>query len=263
MSEHDTKVKANHLEIEKSCMKSYEDLTEKDLRIQLAASYRLIEELGWSFLIFGHLTVRVPGPDKHFLINPYGLMYDEVTASNLVKIDLEGNIVEDTEWDVNPAGFIIHSAVHSSKKEAHCVMHTHTNAGMAMAGLKNGLINIDFSGSAFHKKIAYHDFEGVTLREDECKRISDDLGDKSVMILKNHGLLTTGPTVAEAFMKLYTLESACQVQLMARACNEEYEHVSEEIANRHSKDLKDAASYRLAFRALVRRMLRKDPSFIF
>ena len=262
MSNHEKKVKANHLEIEMACMKDYEDLTEKDLRIQLAASYRLVEELGWSFLIFGHLTARVPGKEKHFLINPYGLMYDEINASNLVKIDLEGKKVEDTEWDVNPAGFIIHSAVHSSKSNAHCVMHTHTNAGMAMAALKKGLINIDFSGSAFHKKVAYHDFEGVTLRKDECKRIADDLGNKSVMILKNHGLLTTGLTVAEAFMKLYTLESACKVQLMARACGEEYEFVPAEVAESHSRDLKDAASYKLAFRALVRRMLRKDPSFI-
>ena len=262
MSEHDAKVQANHLEIEKSCMKSYEELTERELRIQLAASYRLVEQLGWSFLIFGHLTARVPGPKKHFLINPYGLMYDEVTASNLVKIDLEGNIVEPSEWEVNPAGFIIHSAVHSTKSNAHCVMHTHTNAGMAMAGLKQGIINIDFSGSAFHNKVAYHNFEGVTLRSDECKRIADDLGNKSIMILRNHGLLTTGPTVAEAFMKLYTLESACQVQLMARACNEKMEYVSEDVLNRHAKDLKDAGSYKLAFRALVRRMLKKDASFI-
>jgi ribulose-5-phosphate 4-epimerase/fuculose-1-phosphate aldolase len=262
MSELDAKIKANHIKIEESCMKNYEDLNEKELRMQLAAAYRLVEELGWSFLIFGHLTVRLPGPDKHFLINPYGLMYDEVTASNLVKIDLAGNIVENSEWGINPAGFIIHSAVHNSKHEAHCVMHTHTNAGMAMAGLKDGLINIDFSGSAFHNKVAYHKFEGVTLREDECKRISDDLGSKSVMILKNHGLLTTGATVAEAFMKLYTLESACKVQLMARACNEKLEYVSQDVLERHSKDLKDAASYKLAFRALVRRMLRKDPSFI-
>ena len=262
MSKHDTKVKANHLEIEEACMKDYEDLSEKELRIQLAASYRLVEDLGWSFLIFGHLTARVPGPEKHFLINPYGLMYDEINASNLVKIDLQGNIVEKSEWEVNPAGFIIHSAIHAGKENAHCVMHTHTNAGMAMAGLKNGLINIDFSGSAFHKKIAYHAFEGVTFREDECERIANDLGEKSVMILKNHGLLTTGSTVADAFMKLYTLESACQVQLLARGCNEDYEIVSEEIANRHSKDLQDGAGYRLAFRALIRRMLRKDPSFI-
>ena len=263
MSQHDTKVKANHLDIEMSCMKSYEELTEKELRIQLAASYRLVEKLGWSFLIFGHLTARVPGPEKHFLINPYGLMYDEVTASNLVKIDLDGNIVDpDNEWEVNPAGFIIHSAVHSTKSNAHCVMHTHTNAGMAMAGLKQGLINIDFSGSAFHNKVAYHDFEGVTLRNDECERIAKDLGEKTIMILRNHGLLTTGPTVAEAFMKLYTLESACQVQLMARACGEKLEYVSENILQRHAKDLKDAGSYKLAFRALVRRMLREDASFI-
>ena len=262
MSKHDTKVKANHIEIEESCMKDYEDLSEKELRIQLAASYRLVEELGWSFLIFGHLTARVPGPEKHFLINPYGLMYDEINASNLVKINLEGKKVEESDWEVNPAGFIIHSAVHSSKSHAHCVMHTHTNAGMAMAALKKGLINIDFSGSAFHNRVAYHDFEGVTLRQDECERIADDLGEKSIMVLKNHGLLTTGETVAEAFMKLYTLESACKVQLLARACGEDYEFVPDDVAESHARDLKDAASYKLAFRALVRRMLRKDPTFI-
>ena len=262
MSNLENKLKAKHYEIEMSCMKDYNELTEKDLRIQLAASYRLVEELGWSFLIFGHLTARVPGVQKHFLINPYGLMYDEINASNLVKINLRGEKVEKSDWGVNPAGFIIHSAVHSSKSDAHCVMHTHTNAGMAMAALKKGLINIDFSGSSFHKKVAYHDFEGVTIRKDECERIAIDLGEKSVMVLKNHGLLTTGQTVAEAFMKLYTLESACKVQLLARACKEDYEFVPDEIAESHSKDLKDAASYRLAFRALVRRMLRKDPSFI-
>ena len=262
MSEHDTKVKANHNDIEESCMKDYEELSEKDLRIQLAASYRLVEKLGWSYLIFGHLTARVPGPEKHFLINPYGLMYDEVTASNLVKIDLEGNIVEPSDWEVNPAGFIIHSAIHSSKSNAHCVMHTHTNAGMAMAALKQGLINIDFNGSAFHNKVAYHDFEGVTLREDECKRIADDLGEKSIMILRNHGLLTAGSTVADAFMKLHLLESACKVQLMARACGEDLEFVPENVLESHAQGLKDSGSFKLAFRALVRRMLRQDSSFI-
>ena len=189
-------------------------------------------------------------------------MYDEINASNLVKINLEGKKVEESDWEVNPAGFIIHSAVHSSKSHAHCVMHTHTNAGMAMAALKKGLINIDFSGSAFHNRVAYHDFEGVTLRKDECKRIADDLGERSIMVLKNHGLLTTGETVAEAFMKLYTLESACKVQLLTRACGEDYEFVPDDVAESHARDLKDAASYKLAFRALVRRMLRKDPTFI-
>ena len=139
-----TKTNFTKNKIEDICLKDYEDMTEQDLRIQLAAAYRIVEDLGWSFLIFGHLTVRVPGPEKHFLINPYGLMYDEVNASNLVKIDLEGNIVEPSDWDINPAGFIIHSAIHSSKPDAHCVLHTHTTAGMGMASLKKGLINIDF-----------------------------------------------------------------------------------------------------------------------
>ena len=141
---------------------------EWDTRVDLAAFYRTIPYFGWDDLIFTHISARVPGTEDHFLINPYGLMYDEVTASNLVKIDLQGNIVEPSKWEVNPAGFIIHSAIHSNKFNAHCVMHTHTNAGMAMAALKQGLINIDFSGSAFHNKVAYHDFEGVTLKKKCC-----------------------------------------------------------------------------------------------
>ena len=241
---------------------SNKNLSEKELRVQLAAAYRIFNHLKWDYLIYGHITVRVPGPEKHFLINPFGLRYDEVTASNLVKIDLEGNIVEDSEYPVNPAGFIIHSAIHSTREDAHCIMHTHTPAGMAAAALKNPIKNIDFDSTSLINQIAFHDFEGVTVRAEECARLSNNLGNKSIMILKNHGLLTTGSTVAEAFLKLYTLESACKVQLMARACNEEMEYVPEEIANRHSNDLKDTASYKLAFRALMRRMLKKDPSFI-
>ncbi len=263
MGLHETNIKFQKEEIEDICLKNYEDMTEQDLRIQLAAAYRIVEDLGWSFLIFGHLTVRVPGPEKHFLINPYGLMYDEVNASNLVKIDLEGNIVEPSEWNINPAGFIIHSAIHSSKHNAHCVLHTHTNAGMALASLKKGLVNIDFSGSSFHNKISYHDFEGVTLRKEECARLADDLGSNNAMILRNHGLLTTGKTVAEAFIRLYMLESACRVQLLARASGEELEQIPLSIVESHIKELSDdATAPKLAFKALLRKALKKDPSFL-
>ena len=165
MSKHDTKVKANHNDIEESCMKDYEELSEQDLRIQLAASYRLVEKLGWSYLIFGHLTARVPGPEKHFLINPFGLRYDEVTASNLVKIDLDGNIVGESEYPVNPAGFIIHSAIHSAREDAHCVMHTHTPAGMAAAALKEPIKNIDFDsisdGEEIELSFDYYEEDGL------------------------------------------------------------------------------------------------------
>ena len=249
--------------IENICLKDYEDMDETALRIQLAASYRIIESLGWSYLIFGHLTVRLPGPKNHFLINPFGLMYDEVTASNLVKIDLDGNIIGNSEWGINPAGFIIHSSIHSSKEDAHCVMHTHTTAGMAMAALAKGLINIDFNGTSFHNKVSYHDFEGVTIRKEECERLANDLGNNSVMILKNHGLLTTGKTIAEAFIKLYTLENACKVQLLARASGEKLEEVPIKIAENHIKGLNNSGNAKLAYKALVRKALKKDPSFIY
>ena len=240
--------------------KKYTD-EEWENRVNLAACYHLADYFGWTDIVWNHITSKASKHKNTFLINKFGLRYDEITASNLLEIDQEGNVVSG-EGDINYTGFVIHGAIHHQKKNIHCVMHTHTNAGMAMAALKKGLINIDFSGSAFHKRVAYHDFEGVTLRQDECKRIADDLGEKSIMVLKNHGLLTTGETIAEAFMKLYTLESACKVQLMARACNENYEFVPDDIAENHARDLKDAASYKLAFRALIRRMLRKDPSFI-
>ncbi len=249
-------------EIENSCLKQYEELTEEELRIQLAAAYRIVERLGWSYLIFGHLTVRVPGPEKHFLINPFGLMYDEVTASNLVKINLQGDIVESSKYDVNPAGFIIHSAIHSARKDAHCVMHTHTKAGMAMASLKKGLLNIDFSGSSFYNRISDHGFEGVTLREEECETLAKDLGKNHAMILKNHGLLTTGKTIADALITLYKLEDACQVQLLARGTAEELEEIPINVVESHISELKNVGNTTaLAFQALVRRELKHDSSF--
>jgi len=236
-------------------------LTEKELRIQLAAAYRIFNHLKWDYLIYGHITVRIPGPDKHFLINPFGLRYDEVTASNLVKIDLEGNIVEPSNHPVNPAGFVIHSAIHSTRDDAHCVMHTHTKAGMAAAGLKNPIKNIDFDSTSLTDRIAYHDFEGLTVREEECQRLSNNLGNKSVMILRNHGLLSVGSTVAHAFIRLHSLERACQVQMLARSLNEELIEVSDNIAKAHANELEKADNGELAFNAMMRLMEKIDPSF--
>ncbi len=238
-----------------------EVLTEKELRIQLAAAYRIFNHFNWDYLIYGHLTVRVPGPEKHFLINPFGLRYDEVTASNLVKIDIEGNIVEPSEYPVNPAGFIIHSAIHSSREDAHCVMHSHTNAGMAAAALKDPIRNIDFAGISFANRIAYHDFEGVTFRHEECRRLSEDLGDKDVMILRNHGLLSVGETIPQAFIRMHDLERACQVQMLARAVNSETLEVSDNLAKDHADALANTDKGELAFKALMRLMEKKDASF--
>ena len=236
-------------------------LTERDLRIQLAAAYRIFNHLKWDYLIYVHITVRVPGPEKHFLINPFGLRYDEVTASNLVKIDLDGNIVGESEYPVNPAGFIIHSAIHSTREDAHCVMHTHTPAGMAAAALKEPIKNIDFDSIALTNQIAFHDFEGVTVRAEECKRLSDNLGKKSVMILRNHGLLSVGSTIPHAFIRLHSLERACLVQTLARSTNEDLIEVSDNIAKSHANEIENSDKGELAFNAMMRLMEKIDPSY--
>jgi ribulose-5-phosphate 4-epimerase/fuculose-1-phosphate aldolase len=192
------------------------DEGEAVLRRQLAAAYRLVDHFGWTELIYGHLTARVPGDQPHFLINPYGLNYDEVTASNLVKIDLEGNKVEASPHPVNYAGFVIHSAIHMAHATRHrVVMHTHTRAGMAVCALQEGLLPISMVATAFHGKLSYHDYEGPSLDLDERGRLLENLGDNQAMMLRNHGLLTTGRSVPEAFLRLYRLERACQIQVDA------------------------------------------------
>ena len=176
---------------------------ELSIRIELAAAYRLVDFFGWCELIYGHLTAHVPGPEPHFLINPYGLNYDEVTATNLIKIDINGKMVEPSPYAVNEAGFVIHSAVHMMSKENNrVVMHTHSRAGMAIAALEEGLLPISMGATAFFEDIAYHDYEGPSLYLDERERLQESLGDKRVLILRNHGLLTVGRTVAEAFIRL-------------------------------------------------------------
>ena len=200
-------------------------------------------------------------PEKHFLINPFGLRYDEVTASNLVKIDLDGNIVEKSEHPVNPAGFIIHSAIHSTREDAHCVMHTHTPAGMAAAALKEPIKNIDFDSTSLTNQIAFHDFEGVTVRKEECERLSNNLGKKSVMILRNHGLLSVGSTIAHAFIRLHSLERACLIQTLARSTNEDLIEVSDNIAKAHANEIENSDKGELAFNSMMRLMDKIDPSY--
>ena len=188
---------------------------ERSIRIELAAAYRLVDFFGWCELIYGHLTAHVPGPEPHFLINPYGLNYDEVTATNLIKIDINGKMVEPSSYAVNEAGFVIHSAVHMMSKENNrVVMHTHSRSGMAIAALEEGLLPISMGATAFFEDIAYHDYEGPSLYLEERERLQESLGDKKVLILRNHGLLTVGRTVAEAFIRLYRLESAVRFSWM-------------------------------------------------
>ena len=186
---------------------------EAKARRDLAACYRIFDHLGWIELIYNHITVKVPGPEHHFLINPYGLMYNEVTASNLVKIDLGGRIIGDARYPVNPAGFIIHSAIHEALPQAQCVMHVHTTAGMAVACKEGGLAMTNFYSAVLYNQVGYHDFEGITVNPGEKERIVASLGDYRYLILRNHGLLTWGETIPEAFVRMWTLNRACEIQI--------------------------------------------------
>ena len=186
---------------------------ERKARVELAAAYRIFDMLGWTEMIFNHITVRVPGPEKMFLINPFGLHYSEITASSLVLIDIDGNPVRETKWPVNRAGFVIHSAIHGAIPQAHCVMHTHTTTGIAVACLEEGLSPHNFYGAMLVGRVAYHEFEGVTVESGEKERLVRDIGDKPAVILRNHGLLAWGPSVPEAFLMLWTLQRACDVQI--------------------------------------------------
>jgi len=195
--------------------------TERSARVQLAACYRIFNHLGWVEMIFNHITLRVPGPEKLFLINPFGLHYSEITASSLVLIDIDGNPVRESKYPVNRAGFVIHSAIHAALAEAHCVMHTHTTTGMAVACLKNGLSPTNFYAAQLHDGVAYHEFEGITVEEGEKSRLVASIGAggsfKRAVVLRNHGLLAWGPTVQEAYMTLWTLQRACDVQIASSA----------------------------------------------
>ncbi|WP_377704155.1 class II aldolase/adducin family protein [Pseudoduganella sp. UC29_71] len=193
---------------------------EWQLRVDLAACYRLVAMHGWSDLVFTHISARIPGPEHHFLINPYGLMFDEITASSLVKVDKDCNKLIESPFPVNPAGFVIHSAVHAAREDAHCVIHTHTRAGVAVSAQKCGVLPISQQSTFVLASLAYHDYEGVAFRDEEKPRLQDDLGRANFLMLRNHGLLTCGGTVADAFLSMYIFESACQIQLAAQAGGE-------------------------------------------
>lgn len=188
---------------------------ERQARVRLAACYRVFDHLGWTESIFNHITLRVPGPETVFLINPFGLHYSEVTASNLVAVDLEGRPVRPAGHPLNLAGFVIHGAIHGHIPAAHCVMHTHTTTGSAVACLEDGLSHDSFYGAQLHGQVAYHDFEGVTVNLEERARMLASIGDRRVVILRNHGLLTWGETLEEAFMWLWLLQRACDIQIAA------------------------------------------------
>jgi ribulose-5-phosphate 4-epimerase/fuculose-1-phosphate aldolase len=187
------------------------------LRRELAAVYRLVAHFRMTDLIFTHISVRLPGPEHHFLINPYGLMFEEISASSLIKIDLEGEAVTPTHYKVNPAGFVIHSAIHQGRDDAKAIVHTHTRAGCAVAAQRDGLLPVNQMALSYYNKIGYHDYEGIAVNPEERARIVEDLGDNDALILRNHGLLTVGETPREAFMRMYYLERSCEIQLSAQA----------------------------------------------
>jgi len=191
--------------------------TEQQLRVDLAACYRLVALYGWDDLVFTHISARVPGPEHHFLINPYGLLFEEVTASSLVKVDRRGERVGPSPHLVNPAGFVIHSAVHEARPDVACVLHLHTPAGVAVSAQRDGLLPVSQQATIALTSLGYHDYEGIALRDDEKPRLVADLGDRACLVLRNHGLLTVGRTVADAFLAMYTLQRACEVQVLAQA----------------------------------------------
>ncbi|MEP7138270.1 MAG: class II aldolase/adducin family protein [Caldimonas sp.] len=209
------------------------------LRVQLAACYRVFDHLGWTELVFNHITVRVPGDRPAYLINPFGLNYREVTPRNLIKVGLDGVALEPTEHLVNRAGFVIHSAVHAARSDAHCIMHTHTTAGMAVACKQAGLGHDDFYGAELFGDVAYHSFEGITVHEDEGPRLVTSLADKRILILRNHGMLVVGSDVFNAFRWMWTLQRACEVQVAAAALPGQDIPLSDEVRRTCARDARD------------------------
>jgi len=233
-------------------------------RIDLAAAYRLVAHYGWDDLIFTHLSARVPGPEHHFLINPYGMMFEEITASSLLKINLKGEIVSPSPYFINPAGFTIHSAVHAAREDALCVIHLHTDYGIAVSAQKDGLLPISQQSLFALASLSYHEYEGLALNEDEKSRLVSDLGDKTNMILRNHGLLTVGKTAAEAFLSMYILERACRIQVLAQSGGGTLLPVSEPILESVAAQLGAVTvgqGAQLAWPGLLRKLDRMDPSY--
>lgn len=237
---------------------------EWQLRVDLAAAYRLIALHGWDDLIFTHVSARIPGDEHHFLINPYGMMFEEITASSLVRIDQQGNKINPDDFDINPAGFTIHSAIHAVRDDATCVMHTHTTAGVAVSAQKDGLLPLSQQSLFPLSNLAYHDYEGVALREDEKARLQKDLGSNNFMILRNHGLLTTGGSIADAFLGMYILQRACEVQIQALSGNRDMTPIPAGIVDtirQQAEQVTRGMGGQLAWPGLLRKLDRTNPGF--
>jgi ribulose-5-phosphate 4-epimerase/fuculose-1-phosphate aldolase len=233
------------------------------LRVDLAACYRLIAHFGWDDLVFTHISAKVPG-SHDFLINPYGLMFDEVTASNLVRVDLAGNKTLESPYEINPAGYTIHSAIHEARDDAGCVLHTHTMAGVAVSCQKAGLLPISQQASLIVQSLAYHDYEGLALNPDEKGRLQQNLGRARHLMLRNHGLLTVGRTVSDAFLSMYTFQRACEIQVLAQGSGAELLHIPQAVLDtvpEYSRAVMRGAGSGLTWPALLRRLDRIDTSY--
>ena len=237
---------------------------EWQLRVDLAACYRLVALYGWSDLIFTHISARIPGPEHHFLINPYGLMFDEITASSLVKVDMQCNKLIDSPYPVNPAGFVIHSAVHEVREDVQCVLHTHTRAGVAVSAQKHGLLPISQQSTFVLASLAYHGYEGVAFRDEEKPRLQADLGQANFLMLRNHGLLTCGKTIADAFLAMYTFEAACKIQIDAQAGGGELTQVHPQILTGVAQAMQvqtGGLGGAFVWPSLIRKLDRIDPGY--
>ncbi len=237
---------------------------EWEQRVALAACYRLVALYGWDDLIFTHISARVPGPEHHFLINPYGWLFSEVTASSLVKVDLDGGKIGNSPHEINPAGFTIHSAIHSARDDAQAVLHVHSVNGVAVSAQRDGLLPLLQHSMFVLSSLAYHDYEGVALNDDEKPRLVADLGDKRCLMLRNHGLLTVGRSVADAFVAMYFFEAACMMQIRAQAGGGALTLISPAIvksAEASFKQVTHGAGASLAWPALLRKLDRLDPSY--
>jgi ribulose-5-phosphate 4-epimerase/fuculose-1-phosphate aldolase len=236
---------------------------EWQVRVDLAAAYRLVAVFGWDDLVFTHISARVPGEPHQFLINPYGLFFEEITASSLVKVDHEGRPVMPTPFEVNPAGFVIHSAVHDARPDVNCVLHTHTLNGVAVSAQEGGLRPVSQQSGFVLTGLAYHAYEGVALRDAEKARLVADLGRANYMILRNHGLLTCGRTVAEAFLAMYTLESACRIQILAQAGGPlvEVPQAIVDTMGAQAREVSKGLGANLVWPGLLRRLARRSPGY--
>lgn len=244
-------------------VKSQVSAEEWQTRVDLAACYRLIAMYGWDDVVFTHVSAKIPGTE-HFLINPYGMMFEEITASSLVKIDLQGNKLMDSPYDINPAGFTIHSAVHEVRHDAGCVLHTHTAAGVGVSAQKNGILPISQQSIFVLSSLSYHDYEGVALNDEEKARLQADLGHTNNMVLRNHGLLTCGKSVSDAFLTMYTLQRCCEIQVAAQASGGELITIPQAIldgAKESMRKVTRGAGSGVAWPALLRKLQRVNPGF--